>query len=153
MHPISVAIINCLKNGNKILICGNGGSASQSDHFAGEFVGRFEKERKAYFAISLSANNSVLTAIGNDYGFDYVFARQLEAYAEAGDVLITLSTSGKSRNIGEAMKTADQLGVLIYSFPSKLNTKGSTAELQELHLSLIHQISREVENALYEDTH
>jgi len=105
-------ISKTLSEGNKILFCGNGGSAADSNHMAAEFVGRFEKERKPLNAISLSSNISLITSIANDFGFEYIFSKQLEALAKNNDILIALSTSGKSENILNALKTGKQLGML-----------------------------------------
>ncbi len=105
-------IIHALKSGNKILLAGNGGSASDSNHIAGEFVSGLYKARKALNALSLTSNNSIITAISNDYGYDKVFSRQIEAIGNKGDVLIALTTSGNSKNIVEALKTAQNLSVL-----------------------------------------
>lgn len=152
MHTISKAIIKAFKNGNKLFVCGNGGSASDSSHFAGEFVGRFEKERNALPAISLSSDLATITAVGNDYGFDYIFSRQIEGLGKEGDVLITLSTSGTSKNILEAHKKAKEMGIKVFAFPNKTVVRYermSTASIQEVHKKLIHQISREVEEVMF----
>lgn len=103
-------IAAALKSGNKILLCGNGGSAADAQHIAAEFVGRFEKERKGFPAIALTTDTSALTALSNDYGFDNVFARQVEAFAKSGDVLIGISTSGNSPNVIAAIMTARKIG-------------------------------------------
>ncbi len=95
-----------LRAGNKLLVCGNGGSAADASHFATEFVVRFTKDRLAYQAMCLSGDGGLLTAAGNDYGFDEVFARQVAAFGLQGDVLICLTTSGKSRNVGRALEQA-----------------------------------------------
>lgn len=100
-----------IESGNKILICGNGGSAADAQHFAAELVGRFEKERPSYPAIALTTDSSALTAIGNDYGFDRVFSRQIEGLGRKGDTLIVISTSGNSPNIREAVRKADFMGI------------------------------------------
>ena len=92
-------INNAFKSGNKLLLCGNGGSAADCNHIAAEFISRFQKERISLPAISLSANNSIITAIANDYSFDDVFSRQIEGLGKKNDVLIAISTSGKSKNI------------------------------------------------------
>ena len=97
-------ISKTLSEGSKILFCGNGGSAADSNHMAAEFVGRFEKDRKPLNAISLSSNISLITSIANDFGFEYIFSRQIEAIGNSGDVLIAISTSGTSKNIIEARK-------------------------------------------------
>jgi len=102
----AVRIVNALRAGGKVLFCGNGGSAADAQHLAAEFTGRYLKERRALPALALHANTSSLTAIGNDYGFDHVFARQLEALGKQGDVLVGISTSGNSRNVIRAMEVA-----------------------------------------------
>ena len=108
LNDIDVAgqlIWDALKRGNKILLCGNGGSAADAQHIAAELVGRYEQQRRAFPAVSLTTDTSALTSIGNDYGFEEIFARQVEALAVSGDVLIAISTSGKSANV---IKAADQ---------------------------------------------
>jgi D-sedoheptulose 7-phosphate isomerase len=104
------AITDALKQGNKVLILGNGGSAADAQHFAAELVGRFLLERKALPAIALTTDSSILTAVGNDYGFDEIFKRQVEALAHSGDVVIGISTSGKSNNVFHALTAANQAG-------------------------------------------
>ena len=103
-------ITETLKKGGKILLCGNGGSASDALHFAGEIVGRFQKERKAYNAIALNADVATMTAIANDYGYDQVFSRQVEGLMTDKDVLIGISTSGNSKNIIKAVEKAHEIG-------------------------------------------
>ena len=158
MHEISKAIIKAFKNGNKLFVCGNGGSASESDHFVGEFVGRFEKDREALPAISLNSNTAILTAVANDFGYHKVFSRQLEALGKPGDILVTLSTSGTSKNITEAQIRAKELEMEVFTFPTKTELQDeyggetleyTTAVTQEEHLHLIHQIAREVERAMF----
>ncbi|HBX75078.1 MAG TPA: phosphoheptose isomerase, partial [Acidaminococcaceae bacterium] len=100
-----------LKEGHKVLFCGNGGSAADSQHLAAEFVGRFQKERKGLSAVALTVDTSILTAVANDYGYDTVFARQVQALGEAGDVLIGISTSGNSRNVLLAVEEAKTKGI------------------------------------------
>lgn len=104
------AVSVALKQGHKVLIMGNGGSAADAQHFAAELVGRFLLERKALPAIALTTDSSILTAVGNDYGFDEVFKRQVEALAQPGDVVIGISTSGKSNNVFHALTAANQIG-------------------------------------------
>ncbi len=104
------AIADALKQGHKVLIMGNGGSAADAQHFAAELVGRFLLERKALPAISLTTDSSILTAVGNDYGFDEIFKRQVEALAQPGDVVIGISTSGLSNNVFHALTAANQIG-------------------------------------------
>jgi D-sedoheptulose 7-phosphate isomerase len=103
-------IIQTIQSGNKVLLCGNGGSAADSQHIAAELVGRYEKHRRAYPAIALSTDTSALTAISNDYGYEGVFARQVEALAVPGDLLIAISTSGKSPNVVKAADKAREIG-------------------------------------------
>jgi len=103
-------IWQALKSGNKILLCGNGGSAADAQHIAAELVGRYELERRAFPAISLTTDTSALTAVSNDYGYEQVFARQVEALAVAGDVLIAISTSGKSPSVIRAVEQARKRG-------------------------------------------
>ena len=142
-----------LEKGRKILICGNGGSAADSQHMAAEFVGRFVKERQSLPALALTVDTSLLTAVGNDYGFDCVFSRQVEGLGQEGDVLIAISTSGNSANVVEAVKTAKEKGIyvialtgenggilakesdLCLSVPSQV-----TARIQEMHIMIIHMI-------------
>ena len=109
-HAIAAAIIAALRAGNKLLIIGNGGSAGDAQHIAAEIVGRYKLERPGYAAIALTTDTSALTAIGNDYGFERVFARQIEALAQPGDVLIAISTSGNSPSILAAVMTARDFG-------------------------------------------
>jgi D-sedoheptulose 7-phosphate isomerase len=104
------AIVAALKQGHKVLIMGNGGSAADAQHFAAELVGRFLLERKALPAIALTTDSSILTAVGNDYGFDEIFKRQVEALAQPGDVVIGISTSGLSNNVFHALTAANQVG-------------------------------------------
>jgi D-sedoheptulose 7-phosphate isomerase len=143
------------KLGNKLLICGNGGSAADSQHFAAEVVGRFEKERKGFSAIALTTDTSALTAIGNDYGFDKVFSRQVEALGQKGDILIGISTSGNSNNVIEAVKVAKGLGIFTVGLLGKdggqlkdlvdkafIARSNNTARIQEVHITFIHAICR-----------
>ncbi len=147
-----------LKAGYKILICGNGGSAADSQHFAAEIVGRFEKERKGFPAIALTTDTSALTAIGNDYGFEYVFSRQVEALGEKGDILVGISTSGNSENVIKAVEKAIEMGIFTVGFLGKDGGKlkdivdkafivrhNSTARIQEVHLVLEHTLCKIIE--------
>lgn len=143
MHKISRGIINAIKNGNKILVCGNGGSATMSSHFVGELVGKYNKERKALPAISLTSDSAVITSIANDLGYLYTFSRQVEALGKKGDVLVVFSTSGKSDNCNYAIATAKDLELKVYDLP---RVGYSTSEIQENQLKLIHRISEEVED-------
>lgn len=147
MEKITNILINAFKNGNKVLVCGNGGSAAQAQHFVGELVCKFQMERKPLPAISLHADTSVITAIGNDFGFEHVFARQVEALGQKDDVFVGLSTSYNSPNVLEAEKVAEKKGLTVFRFP--LDGK-DTPEIQENHLRLIHLICRELEQAIEE---
>lgn len=144
-------LISALANGGKILLCGNGGSAGDAQHIAAELVGRFETERRGLAAIALTTDTSALTAIGNDYGYDRVFSRQLEALARPGDVLVAISTSGNSSNVVKAVELANELGVntvgLLGGSGGKLKDMVSlplvvpssqTARIQECHILIGH---------------
>ena len=152
-------IASCLKNGGKILVCGNGGSAADSQHFAAELTGRYKKERKALAAVSLTTDTSILTAIGNDYGFERVFARQVEALGKKGDVLVALSTSGTSPNILAAIEAAKKAGMAVIGLTGAEGGKmkgacdicicapsQNTPRIQEAHITIIHIICELVEN-------
>ena len=108
--------VDALRGGKKLMFAGNGGSAADAQHWAGELVSRFYYDRPGLAAIALTTDTSILTAIGNDYGYDYVFARQVEALGESGDVLLAISTSGRSPNIVRAMKAASERGMRVIGF-------------------------------------
>ena len=142
-----------LEKGRKILICGNGGSAADSQHMAAEFVGRFVKERQSLPALALTVDTSLLTAVGNDYGFDCVFSRQVEGLGQEGDVLIAIYTSGNSANVVMAVKTAKEKGIYVIALTGEnggILAKESdlclavpsqvTARIQEMHIMIIHMI-------------
>ncbi len=144
-------IAETFKNKNKILICGNGGSAADAQHLSSELVGRYEKERHGFPAFSLSTDVSALTALGNDYGFESIFSRQISAIGHKGDILLVFSTSGNSKNIIKAVNTANQMGIhtvgLLGRDGGKLKqlTNQSliikserTCRIQEMHGLLIH---------------
>jgi D-sedoheptulose 7-phosphate isomerase len=144
MNRISKILIKAFENGNKLMIVGNGGSAAMAQHMAAEFVCKFEHDREPLPAIALTTDTSALTAIGNDYGFDHIFSRQVTALRKPGDVLILLSTSGKSENIIVAKNRAELWKQLVViDFPRKGKT---TAKIQEYQFKLMHDICREVEN-------
>ncbi|HME56282.1 MAG TPA: D-sedoheptulose 7-phosphate isomerase [Candidatus Lokiarchaeia archaeon] len=164
--PVIEQIVNCIvdayKNENKVIIFGNGGSAADAQHIAGEFVGRFFKERKALPCLALHANTSIITAIGNDYGFDYIFKRQVEANLKPGDVVIGISTSGNSQNVIEAINYANDNGgvtiALVGEKPCKLDEiasivlkipSSSTPRIQEGHITAGHIICYLVEQELF----
>ncbi|KAA6226737.1 MULTISPECIES: D-sedoheptulose 7-phosphate isomerase [unclassified Campylobacter] len=153
-------LVETLKMGGKILICGNGGSAADAQHFAAELSGRYKKERMALSAISLSTDTSALTAIGNDYGYEFVFSRQVLALAKKGDVLIGISTSGKSPNVLNALDEAKKIGLLCLGLSGKgggfMNEKcdinlvvssDDTARIQEMHILIIHSLCQIIDNA------
>jgi D-sedoheptulose 7-phosphate isomerase len=162
IQSVSDKIAEAYKNNKKTIICGNGGSASDALHFAAEMVCRFEKDRAALPSIALSENVSTITAIGNDYGYEQVFSRQLEAFAMPGDIFIAISTSGNSPNVIKAIESAKKLGIftigmtnedggkmksmcdLCYCAPSKI-----TARAQECHILLVHIIARLVEEKVF----
>jgi D-sedoheptulose 7-phosphate isomerase len=151
-----------LKGGNKMLVCGNGGSAADAQHFAAELVGMFNKRRAPLPAIALTTNTSVLTAVGNDFGFDHVFERQVEALGRKGDVLFALSTSGNSPNVLLAVEKAKAMGVYTIGLLGKGGGKigkavdlaiivpsSDTPRIQECHLITYHAISEKIEEDLF----
>jgi phosphoheptose isomerase len=152
------AIAGALKSGHKLLACGNGGSAADAAHLTTEFVCRFMRDRRPYPAICLSTHGGDLTAVGNDYAFADVFARQVEAFGKTGDVLCTFTTSGQSPNILAALRKAKELGVTTISFLGKDGGKAkglgdvelivasqTTARIQEAHKLLLHTICEMIE--------
>jgi len=144
MNKTSKAIIKAIKNKGTVFACGNGGSAMQANHFTSELLGKFEHDRMALPAVSLCSDMATVTAVANDYGYEKIFSRQLEGLSKPGDVLVTFSTSGESKNILEAEKWAKENGVKVYRFPIRM-VEESTAQCQERHLKLLHLIAREVE--------
>ena len=156
-------IEQCLRAGNKLLVCGNGGSAADASHFATEFVVRFMKDRPAYPAICLAGDGGLLTAAGNDYGFDEIFARQVAAFGLPGDLLICLTTSGKSRNVERALQEAKARKLKTIAFLGRdggstigmadvdlLVPGDSTARIQEAHQLLLHVLCETIESRLKE---
>lgn len=142
MEQIVKLLVQAFKRGNKVLICGNGGSSTMASHFAGELVGQFKYQRRALPAIALN-DSGIITAIGNDYGFSNIFSRQVEAYGKKGDVLIILSTSGKSVNCLVTKALAEDMEIHVIDWP---RDKGKdTAEIQEYQLKLIHKVCEQVE--------
>lgn len=161
---VSQILLNALKSGNKLLLFGNGGSAADAQHIAAEFVGRFAFDRPALPALALSVNTSCLTAIGNDYGFEQVFSRQLEALARPGDVAIGFSTSGNSPNVLNGISTAKKIGLHTVAFTGTPGGKlkqaadldhclcapsGETPRIQECHILIGHIVSELVEQELF----
>ena len=154
-------IEQCLRAGQKLLVCGNGGSAADAAHFATEFVVRFIKDRPAYPAICLASDGGLLTAAGNDYGFDEVFARQVAALGREGDLLVCLTTSGRSKNVIRALEEAKQRKLKIIALLGRdggsaigladvdlLVGGTSTARIQEAHKLLLHVLCETVEASL-----
>ena len=129
------------------MIVGNGGSAAEAQHFAAEFICKFAKDRKPLPAIALTTDTSTLTAIANDYSFDQIFSRQVQALGKPDDILIGLSTSGKSQNVLKALLKANEMGIEIIDFPREGD---STAHIQENQLKLIHDVCRIVEDHFIE---
>jgi len=162
IEQIVKTISSAFKRGGKVIIFGNGGSAADAQHIAAEFVGRFKKERKALPAIALNCNSSVLTALGNDYGFDIVFSRQIEALGDKRDIALGISTSGKSENCIEAIRAAKKIGMKTITLTgcgisrlSKLSdlnitvSSNNTPRIQEAHILIAHIICELVEEELY----
>ena len=160
------AIVACLRGGGKLIVFGNGGSASDAQHMAAEFVGRYAVKRQALAAIALTTNSSSLTAIANDFGFEEIFARQLEALAKPEDVIVAISTSGNSSNVLRGLETAKALGVKRIGFTGNDGGKlrnlvdisiivpsRSTARIQEAHALIIHILCGIVEHAFVGDAH
>lgn len=157
----TIGLLNdALAAGHRVLICGNGGSAAESQHFAAELTGRFRRERAALPAIALTVDTSALTAIGNDYGFERVFARQVDAYGRSGDVLLAISTSGRSPNVVAAAEAASMRGMTVVALTgASSGTLGDvsdvvlavpdadTARVQEVQLTLLHVLCDEIERA------
>jgi len=159
VSEVGILLQNCIKNGGKILICGNGGSAADSQHIAAEIVGRFKKERKGLPAIALTTDTSILTSVGNDYGYDYIFARQVEALCTPKDVLIGITTSGNSANVVRAIEAANEIGAstigLTGGTGGKLNAlcehniivpANVTARIQEAHIFIGHCLCEIIES-------
>ena len=163
MAQAADVIDQCLRAGNKLLVCGNGGSAADASHFATELVVRFAKDRRALPAICLVSDSGILTAAGNDYGFDEVFARQVAAFGIAGDVLICLTTSGKSKNLIRALEEAKTRKLKTIAFLGRdggsaigiadldlLVKSDSTARVQEAHQLLLHVLCEIIESRIKE---
>lgn len=158
---ITETIINCLKKGGKVILFGNGGSASDSQHIAAELVGRFKKDRNALAAIALTTNTSILTSLANDYGYETVFVKQIEALGKKDDVAIGISTSGKAKNVVLGIKQAKKMGLKAVVFTggdggelvrladiSLIIPSSVTARIQEAHITVGHIICELVEQAL-----
>jgi len=156
-------LINALKDGKKVLVAGNGGSASQASHFAGELVGRFEKERRGLPCIALTTDNSVVTAWTNDYDFESLFERQVDSFGKEGDIFFGISTSGNSGNVIKACNKAKELGmkniVLLGRDGGKMKDMdldckitvphNNTARIQESHITIIHILCKLIEEEVF----
>ncbi len=159
IERMAAALIAVVDRGGKILVCGNGGSAADSQHIAAELVGRFSKERRPVAAVSLTTDTSVLTSLSNDYGFDRVFERQVEALGSKGDALIGISTSGASPNVVNAMKKAGELGLLTIGLLGRdggaikrhcahalIIDGADTPRVQEMHILAAHILCSLIED-------
>lgn len=158
-------MITSISSGGKLIVFGNGGSAADAQHLAAELVGRYRQDRKAIAAIALTTDSSALTSISNDYGFDSVFSRQLEAIGKSGDVVLAISTSGDSQNVIRAVALAEKIGIPSIGLTGRTGGKlrafvdvclsvpsDSTPRIQEAHSLIIHIISGIVENAMISDS-
>lgn len=156
--------VTALRSGNKLMFIGNGGSAADAQHWAGELVSRFNFDRPGLPAIALTTDTSILTAIGNDYGYDYVFARQVEALGRKGDVLLAISTSGNSKNVLRAIQAAREIGIAVVGFTGKSGgmmaescdlcfriPSGETPKIQEGHEFLGHLLCDLIEQEIFGD--
>lgn len=163
LERIATEMTRAVLGGNKVLWCGNGGSAADSQHLAAELIGRFKRERQAIPSIALTTDTSILTAIGNDYGFERVFQRQVEAHCTRGDVVVGISTSGNSQNVCLALETARKIGAFTAAFTGENGGKlaeiaeaalrvpsRDTARIQEAHILCGHVLCDWVEKCLVE---
>ncbi|MFZ2157803.1 MAG: D-sedoheptulose 7-phosphate isomerase [Bradyrhizobium sp.] len=160
-RAIAAAMIAALRDGNKLMVVGNGGSAADAQHIAAEIIGRYKQDRPGYAALALTTDTSVLTAVANDYGFEQVFARQVEGLGRRGDVLLALSTSGRSPNILAALRKARDIGLVTIGFTGlKGESLGAlcdhllvaptddTPVVQQIHLAVAHGICDEIERTM-----
>ena len=161
------ALLTCVTSGGKVLACGNGGSAADAQHFAAEFIGRFERERPELAAIALTTDSSILTAVANDYGFNAVFSRQVRGLGQSGDVLIAISTSGNSPNVLAAIEAAHERDMVVLGLTGRGGGKMAsalrdtdvhicvpherTARIQEVHLLTLHCLCDAVDAQLLGD--
>jgi D-sedoheptulose 7-phosphate isomerase len=161
-----VAMTDCLRAGGKVMACGNGGSAADAQHFAAELIGRFERERQELAAIALTTDTSILTAVGNDYSYDEIFAKQVRGLGKKGDILIGISTSGNSKNVVKAIEAAKKMGIKIIALTGNGGGKIAslldaddihlcapstrTARIQETHLVLLHALCDGVDHLLFD---
>ncbi len=158
------AVLSCLTGGGKVLACGNGGSAADAQHFAAEFVGRYERERPELAAIALSTDSSIITALANDYAFERIFSRQVQALGQNGDVLLAISTSGNSANVLAAIEAAHQRDMVVVGLSGRGGGKMAqalrdtdvhicvpherTARIQEVHILILHCLCDAVDTQL-----
>jgi D-sedoheptulose 7-phosphate isomerase len=160
---ITNTLINCIKKGGKIILFGNGGSASDSQHIAAELVGRFQKDRASLPAIALTTNTAILTSLSNDYSFEVVFAKQIEALGKENDVVIGISTSGRAKNVNAGIRQAKKMGLKTIAFTGATGGELSktadisiivpsniTARIQEAHITIGHIICQLVEEKIFE---
>lgn len=159
-----LAMVDCLRAGGKVMVCGNGGSAADAQHFAAELIGRFERERQELAAIALTTDTSILTAVGNDYSYDEIFSKQVRGLGKPGDILLGISTSGNSKNVVKAIEAAKKLGIKIIALTGNGGGKIAelldkddihlcapstrTARIQETHLVLLHALCDGVDHVL-----
>ena len=161
LEQASLLVVETLKNGNKILLCGNGGSAADAQHIAAELVGRYKSDRRGLPAIALTTDTSILTSVGNDYGYDRIFDRQVEALANKGDLIIGISTSGNSKNIVNVLKLGRELDCKILGFSgykggvmnelcdiNLIVPSNNTPRIQEMHILFGHIICQIVDDEL-----
>jgi len=164
IESAALACVEALRMGNKILLAGNGGSAADAQHIAGELVSRFAFDRPGLSAVALTTDTSILTAIGNDYGYDKLFSRQIQAIGRAGDIFLGYSTSGNSENIIKGFEMARSLGIITIGFTGNRNGKvnclsdfliavpsADTPKIQEGHLVLGHILCGLIENIIFKD--
>ena len=161
IQEVASLMIGALKNGKTIFWCGNGGSASDAQHLAGELIGRFKEDRKPLKSISLNADSAVMTCIVNDYGYEHIFSRQVEALGEEGDILVGISTSGQSANVNHALNAAKNKKMHTVGFLGKGGGQAieivhhaivipseSTARIQEMHITIGHILCELIEEGL-----
>jgi D-sedoheptulose 7-phosphate isomerase len=159
ISDVGIAMQDCIKNGGKILLMGNGGSAADSQHIAAEIIGRYKKERKGLAAIALTTDTSILTSVGNDYGYDYIFARQIEGLCRPEDLVIGITTSGNSKNVVRAIEAANEIGATTVGLTGCSGGKLSalckynivvpadvTARIQEAHIFIGHSLCEILES-------
>lgn len=162
LEKISRAVLKAFQSGRKVLLCGNGGSAADAQHIAAEFVGRFKRERKGLPAIALTTDTSILTALANDYAYEKVFSRQIEALGRKGDILIAISTSGRSQNVMEAVRHARAQGLVTVGLTGGtggdlknkvdlcfLAASDKTSHIQEVHITVLQAVCEVVEDSLF----